>query len=129
MTDEELIKRLRDVDHLSVEDCFLQSPLYTHAADRIEGLMWERDAAWKKVAEADARITNSALDALAAYGQAQDAHEAQLEAEAKLDKAVEALRAFKDFDDMPTSHKRLDVFELRVRRKLLSTLAGIEGPI
>ena len=47
--------------------------------------------------------------------------------QALLDTALEALRAFKDFDDMPTSHKRPDVFELRVRRKLLSTLAEIEG--
>jgi hypothetical protein len=45
----------------------------------------------------------------------------------KLAKVVEALRAFKDFDDMPTSYKRPDVFELRVRRKLLATLAEIEG--
>jgi len=47
-------------------------------------------------------------------------------AEAKLAKAMEALREFKDFDDMPTSHKRPDVFELRVRRKLLTTLAELE---
>ena len=50
-----------------------------------------------------------------------------LAVEAKLAKAVDALRAFKDFDDMPTSYKRPDVFELSVRRKLLSTLAEIEG--
>ena len=41
MTDD-LVKRLRDVDHLCVEDCFLQSPLYAYAADRIEAL--EREA-------------------------------------------------------------------------------------
>ena len=46
---------------------------------------------------------------------------------AKLAKAVEALRAFKAFDEMPTRYKRPDVFEVSVRRKLLSTLAEIEG--
>jgi chromosome segregation ATPase len=46
---------------------------------------------------------------------------------AKLAKAVEALRAFKAFDDMPTKYKRPDVFEVSVRRKLLATLAEIEG--
>jgi hypothetical protein len=36
MSDEELVKRLRAVDHLDIEDCFMQSPLYAYAADRIE---------------------------------------------------------------------------------------------
>jgi hypothetical protein len=47
--------------------------------------------------------------------------------EAKLAKAVEVLQAFKAFDDMPARYKRPDVFEVSVRRKLLSTLAEIEG--
>jgi hypothetical protein len=47
--------------------------------------------------------------------------------DAKLAKAVEALQAFKAFDDMPARDKRPDVFEVSVRRKLLSTLAEIEG--
>jgi hypothetical protein len=46
---------------------------------------------------------------------------------AKLAKAVEGLQAFKAFDEMPTRYKRPDVFEVSVRRKLLSTLAEIEG--
>jgi hypothetical protein len=46
---------------------------------------------------------------------------------AELAKAVEALQAFKAFDEMPTRYKRPDVFEVSVRRKLLSTLAEIEG--
>ena len=50
-----------------------------------------------------------------------------ISAEDKLAKAVEALQAFKAFDDMPTRYKRPDVFEVSVRRKLLSTLAEIEG--
>ena len=42
MTDE-LVKRLRAVDHMSLEDCFCQSSLYDQAADRIEALTEERD--------------------------------------------------------------------------------------
>lgn len=48
------------------------------AADRIEALEREKREA--------------ALDALAAHGQAHDAYEAQLKAEARLVKAVEAMR-------------------------------------
>jgi DNA repair exonuclease SbcCD ATPase subunit len=40
MTDD-LVKRLRAVDHLDIEDCFMQSPLYAYAADRIEALTTE----------------------------------------------------------------------------------------
>lgn len=36
MTD--IVKRLRAIDHLSIEDCFLQSPLFGDAADEIERL-------------------------------------------------------------------------------------------
>lgn len=38
---------------------------------------------------------------------------------------VKAAEAFKDFDDMPTAHKRPDVFELKVRKPLLAALAAI----
>ena len=34
----EIVERLRGVDHGSVEDCFLQSPLFDHAADHITKL-------------------------------------------------------------------------------------------
>lgn len=34
----DIVKRLRAVDHMSVEDCFLQSPLFAQAADIIERL-------------------------------------------------------------------------------------------
>lgn len=34
----DLVERLRAVDHMSVEDCFLQSPLFAYAADEIERL-------------------------------------------------------------------------------------------
>lgn len=36
MTD--IVERLRSIDHCSVEDCFLQSPLFEHAAEEIERL-------------------------------------------------------------------------------------------
>lgn len=38
MSVEKLVKRLRGVDHMSVEDCFLQSHLFGHAADKLEEL-------------------------------------------------------------------------------------------
>lgn len=41
--------------------------------------------------------------------------------------AVEALQAFKDFDDFPLNMKRPDVFEQKVRRKQLHTLAELKG--
>jgi len=40
-----LVQCLRAVDHGSVEDCFMQSPLYGRAADRIEALEAEVAAA------------------------------------------------------------------------------------
>ena len=36
MTD--IVERLRAIDHMSVEDCFLQSPLFLRAAEEIEHL-------------------------------------------------------------------------------------------
>ena len=39
--------------------------------------------------------------------------------------AERALLAFKEFDDMPIQVKRPDIFELRVRRRLLSALDEI----
>jgi hypothetical protein len=71
MSDDDLKKRLR-------EDCDLGDWICGEAANRIEEL------------EADLR--KMALDCLAAQGQAADAYEAQLAAEAKLSKS-EALLA------------------------------------
>jgi hypothetical protein len=81
--------------------------------EQLEALTAERDA-WKG---------QHAAEALGLHVQMQRAEAA----EAKLAKAVEGLRAFKAFDDMPARHKRPDVFEVSVRRKLLATLAEIEG--
>lgn len=52
--DNDLVKRLRAVDHLSVEDCFLQSPLYGDAASRIEALTEQLEAARLDAKEAEA---------------------------------------------------------------------------
>lgn len=73
MTDEELIARLRKADEYE--------PLGHdgwEAADRIEALVRVR--------------REDALELLAAHGQAQDAYEAQLKAEARADRLEAALR-------------------------------------
>lgn len=44
MTTDELIERLRAVDHMSVEECFLDSFLFAKAADALTALKAERDA-------------------------------------------------------------------------------------
>lgn len=38
--------------------------------------------------------------------------------------ALWAFQAFKDFDDLPTAAKRPDVFEVKVRKPMLCTLAA-----
>jgi hypothetical protein len=43
---DDLVKRLRAIDHMNVEECFLDSYLYAKAADRIEEL--ERQLADRK---------------------------------------------------------------------------------
>jgi hypothetical protein len=48
----DLVKQLRSIDHMSVEDCFLQSYLYTKAADRIEELEAMLHLAWMDGMEA-----------------------------------------------------------------------------
>ena len=40
-TPPDIVARLRAVDHMSVEDCFLQSHLFAGAADEIEALRRE----------------------------------------------------------------------------------------
>jgi hypothetical protein len=41
MPKADLVKRLRAVDGMCVEDCFMQSPLFAEAADEIERLRAE----------------------------------------------------------------------------------------
>lgn len=104
-------------------------------ADRIEALTEQLEAARADAKEAEAYAEElekekreAALDALAAYGQASDAYEVQLEAEAKLAKAVEALRFYSTQDVCyprtgPVSFAGFD----DNGRKARATLAEIEG--
>jgi hypothetical protein len=78
MTDEELIEALRSIDHMNVDDCFLQSHLHSKAADRIEQLVNEGNETHEE-----------AMSWIEKWG---DALKGQREAEAKLAKAVEALK-------------------------------------
>ena len=56
-----------------------------------------------------------------------DIHEARIkELENKLAKALGALQAFKDFDDLPFEWKRPDVFEIEARKPMLRTLAEMQ---
>jgi hypothetical protein len=102
---DDLVKRLRDPSTSSEA-----STARHQAADRIDELEVSLQAVLNREAATTARY---------------DAKTDELEA--KLAKAVEALRAFKAFDDMPTKYKRPDVFEVSVRRKLLAIIAEIEG--
>lgn len=83
MTDEELIEELRSVDQADATDCSLSSPYFIKAADRIEELV-------KEAAETHKKKTMSRIKKWGA------ALKGQREAEAKLAKAVAALRAIKD---------------------------------
>jgi hypothetical protein len=81
MTDD-LVKRLR-VPNPCCEEHHTQN----EAADRIEALERERDNAVINRAAWELAAREAALDALAAAGQAQEAYEAQLKAEAERDEA------------------------------------------
>ncbi len=84
MTDD-LVKRLRAIDHMSVEDCFLQSPYFTKAADRIEALEQRLDVT-KDKAEAVIIDLMSKLEkaAEALRGLIQHAHNCEKELTEKL---------------------------------------------
>ena len=77
----DLIKRLREADTYN-KKYYAVDPLHQEAAHRIEQLVKEKREA--------------ALSELAALGQAAEAYDAQRAAEAKLVKAMEALRWIKD---------------------------------
>ena len=99
MTDD-LVKRLRAVDHMSLEDCFCQSSLYDQAADRIEALTAEYEEAMecneqffadneflkKRVTALIAERDEMAMSCLSADGEAQRAWDAQKAAEAERDR-------------------------------------------
>jgi hypothetical protein len=108
MTDAELIKELRKPTFYS-HPATKEGRKGNIAADRIEQLVKERDAML--------RVVTDNHDAL---------QRAEV-AEAKLTKATEALQAFENFDDMPLSAKRPDIFERMVRQPILAALAEING--
>jgi hypothetical protein len=99
MTDD-LVNKLRAIDHLSIEDCYCQSPLYAEAAYRIEALTAERDqwiqhaknAVWAdseelKVLTADNARLREALTEIAedtGYNSGDQHHDAQMIARAAL---------------------------------------------
>ena len=83
MTDE-LVKRLRAVDHMSLEDCFCQSSLYDQAADRIEQLTAE-------LADAEALIESQAKDHASNNIRFAEAEHRAKVAEAERDRLREAL--------------------------------------
>ena len=90
------------------------------AADRIEALSAERDR-WKDACRSASRDLNIVVPDNDRLKSERDA------AEAKLAKAVEALEAFAEFDALPTAVKRPDLFEIKVRKPILRTLAEIKG--
>ena len=97
MTDE-LVKQLRAVDHMSLEDCFCQSSLYDQAADRIETLTAERDkyeSAWMtaegKLADAEALIEAQAKDHASNNIRFAEAEHRAKTAEAERDRLRDAL--------------------------------------
>lgn len=63
MTDDlKLVERLRAVDHESVEDCFMLSPLFEVAASAIERLVRERDEARERAVNWEASCREAYAD-------------------------------------------------------------------
>jgi hypothetical protein len=114
MTDKDLAERLREwweYDH---------ARLIERSRDLIEQLVNEKvliKAAYEGVSSL---LLSTQKDSIANHRRAEIA-------EAKLEKAVWALQAFKDFDDVPLESKRPDVFEIKVRKPILATLAKLKG--
>ena len=86
MTDEELIKALRDADAYNRKH-YVRDPLHTDAAARIEELVKEAAETHKKT-----------MSRIKKWG---GALKGQREAEAKLDKAVAAIRVMMDEAEYP----------------------------
>jgi len=55
MSDEELINALRSINHMNVDDCFLQSHFYSKAADRIKELAAQLKMVLEREAETQRR--------------------------------------------------------------------------
>lgn len=92
---DDLVKRLRDLgDHAAFEP-----HMHHTAADRIEGLS-------NCVAVLEAKLLNSALQEISARGQASEAYQAQLEAEAKLATCEKYRDAYAECDRIGTQAVR-----------------------
>ena len=100
MTDEELVKRLKDRSQFlwTTEKQLRDNKLAKEAADRIEELAATNEQLSNCVAVLEADLRKMTLDYLAAQGQASenfqmyvDANEARIDAETSLAKVVEAL--------------------------------------
>lgn len=77
LSNEELIEALRSIDHMNVDDCFLQSHFYSKAAARIEQLVATNEQLEKELHTS--RMASVIMDNTVA------------EAESKLAKAVAVL--------------------------------------
>ena len=58
---KELVNRLRDIDHMSVTDCFLQSPYFRKAADALEAMASEVERLKASLNDAQGRAHARAL--------------------------------------------------------------------
>jgi chromosome segregation ATPase len=106
---DELVKRLREdqpvtQDMVSTMQCALQDAaadrieeldgIIRQDRERIEDLVSMVNSKDDRIEELEADLRKMALDYLAAEGQAAEAYQAQLEAEAKLSRAVEGLQHY-----------------------------------
>ena len=128
MTDEELIAMARLAQR---DERMSTGALYGDLADRIEAL-GKACTEWAEVSQSNYRRASTseaklakvvkarredALELLAALGQAQEAHEAQLKAEARAERLEEALRFYADDETYETQYWRrscgccTDIFE------------------
>lgn len=96
-------------------------------ASRIKALTEQLAAARQDAKEAEAYAEEVEADRKKTYEALLKVSRIHGEVEAKLAKAVGALEAFAEFDALPTAVKRPDLFEIKVRKPILRTLAEIKG--
>jgi len=87
-----------DNEGLTLQECFMFWVDFAggcgYTLDKVE-----MEALWAGDIDREKDISELALDALAADGQAQEAYQAQVIAEAKLAKAIEALKEVREFTE------------------------------
>jgi hypothetical protein len=111
---DDLVKRLRSAARHPMMDNSCRADVFdvAEAADRIE--------------ELEAKLREMALDCLAAEGQAAEAYQTQLAAEAKLAKAVDALDWIGNHMVMSMA-LNIDHFCGMMERRARTTLAELKG--